>query len=411
MSEQRTSEYHRLFANLNSAENMVITAQSNRYYYQKLHRIEGDPNNPRVDNTLTIEMKHDETKGFVTSIKLKEGSKDEQILDLHSTQAKELINELMLDSFMTFNSQNPEGEGTGHVLAAVYIQIGLHDLSGIFYTVIGNSVDTATGLDNTYNSRRNIMEDLINSVKKAKELVKPTATLFVTSRDGAESHDFCMTVATDIFNDEGIIEEKLNSKNCIIFDSSNAFFDNNRFEAAREQLCSSFQISVDKLKKCSFYDRQDIFGQIGPRCSDYAAEAYILLNDDKSEFRNMNIANLNENKLKFYSKIAENMNNRYEIYIKIARYKAKCSGKKDDWYIQTANKQKEQIEQDIRHLKSELERQPEPAKSKVLATLSVVKAYEVKPGEVSRNIQQQVQRQVPAKTNQGTSKLPPLHGH
>lgn len=50
-------------------------------------------------------------------------------------------------------------------------------------------------------------------------------------------------------------------------------------------------------------------------------------------------------------------------------------------------------------------------KSKVLAAFIGVKAYEVKPGEVSRNIQQQVQRQVPAKTNQGTSKLPPLRGH
>lgn len=358
MSEQRTSEYHRLFANLNSAENMVITAQSNRYYYQKLHRIEGDPRNPSVDNTLTVEMEENQIDFcFVTSIKLKEGSKDEQILDLHSRQAKELITELMLDSFMTFNSLNLEGEGTGHVLAAAYIQMGLPDLSGIFYTVIGNSVDIATSLDNTCNSRRNIMGDLINSVKKAKKLVKPTATLFVTSRDGAESHDFCMTVTTDIFNNEGIIEGELNSKNCIIFDSSNAFFDNNRFEAAREQLCSSFLINVDELKKCSFYDRQDVFGQIGPRCSDYAAEAYILLNDDRSEFRNMNVANLNENKLKFYSKIAENMNNRYKIYIKIARDKVKRSEERGNWDISIANGQKEQIKQDITHLESELERQ------------------------------------------------------
>lgn len=88
------------------------------------------------------------------------------MLDLHSPQANEFIDELMLDAFMTYDNKDPEGTGTGHVLAATYIQSKLSDSNGIFYTAIGKS-ETVNRHDNTYNFWRNIMADLINSVKKA----------------------------------------------------------------------------------------------------------------------------------------------------------------------------------------------------------------------------------------------------
>ena len=143
---------------------MEIRVQYSGYYYQKLQKIEGDPTNPSTDNTLTVEMKEDQiTPWFFATIKLKESSKGEQMLDLHSPQAKEFVDELMLDAFITYDDKDPEGKGTGHVLAATYIQSKLPDSNGIFYTAIGNSVNTRTEQDNTFNFRRNIMADLIKS--------------------------------------------------------------------------------------------------------------------------------------------------------------------------------------------------------------------------------------------------------
>lgn len=371
MSEQTTSEYYRLFGNLNSAEKMVLVIQSSGYYYQKMRTIE--------DNTLTVEMKEEEgqaTLRFTTTIKLKESGKGEQMLDLHSPQAKEFIDELMLDAFMTYDDKGREdredkGTGTGHVLAATYIQSKLSNSSKVFYTAIVRS-ETVKGHDNTYNFRRNIMADLINSVKKAKELKKSTATLFITSRGGQESHDFCMTVNTDIFGENGIIKDgkKLSSENCIIFDSSEAFLKNSEFEDARQQLCNSFLITADELKKCSFYNDQSVFGQVGSRCSDYAAEAYILLNDDNSDFRkniniasdsgkDINIADLNKNKLQFYTAIAKNMNNRYKKYIETARNIPRQNNRRKNWNINATAGQKLQVEQDVSHLEaSQQQRNP-----------------------------------------------------
>ena len=299
-------------------------------------------------------------------------------MDLHSPLTRELINKLMCGNFMTVNGNNLEEKDTGYLLAITYIQSQSSSINKVFYTAIGESIDVANGSDNTRIFRRNIMADLINSIKEAKKLNKPTATLFVTSRGGIKSHDFCMTVNTDIFDNDGIIKngKKLNSTNCIIFDSSEAFLNFTEFENAREQLCETLQISVDEIKKCSFYNHKDIFDQVGSRCSDYAAEAYILLNDNNSEFKNINIEEINKNKFKFYLKISENMNNRYDTYIKMSADKVKLSNKRDDWDIQRNRDYKKQIEQDIYHINAKISEHKQLIRQNPLAGATIVNIQE-----------------------------------
>ena len=131
-------------------------------------------------------------------------------MDLHSPLTRELINELMCGNFMTVNGNNLEEKDTGYLLAITYIQSQSSSINKVFYTAIGESIDVANGSDNTRIFRRNIMADLINSIKEAKKLNKPTTTLFVTSRGGIKSHDFCVTVNTDIFDNDGIIKNVKN---------------------------------------------------------------------------------------------------------------------------------------------------------------------------------------------------------
>lgn len=51
---------------------------------------------------------------------------------------------------------------------------------------------------------------------------------------------------------------------------------------------------------------------------------------NNSEFKNINIEEINKNKFKFYLKISENMNNRYDTYKKMSVDKVKLSNNKYD---------------------------------------------------------------------------------